>query len=428
MFRNFLLKTKLVARSARGLSTTPSLSPETIRIVKSTAPVMAEHGYTITTEMYKRMLSENSPVKDMFNPTHQVVLPGEVKARQPYALACSIHAYAANIDNLGALSEAVERIAQKHVSLHVLPHQYEFVKENLMWAVVKVLKDAVTPEVAAAWSEAYDFLAYLLIERERKLRNEKAEAVGGWEGYREFKVDSVTPEGGNIVSFVMKPADGKPILDYLPGQYIAIRVPTASGVTVRNYTLSSAPGKDGYRITVKKAAPLLPDCPPGAVSTHLHTQVKVGDAIQVGVPCGDYYLKVPDEKPIVLISGGVGITPSLCMLEYIMENTNIKNHVTMIQTWRSPEGEAMHDEIEHLCKTKQRSNLTIKSLYDDDVTKFPDGNTLMRNIDSLVVDRDSHYYFCGPTEFMQKIYGGLREWQIPENQINYEFFGPVNNI
>lgn len=425
-FRSYHATRALRVFRQMSTSPAPNLSPESISIVKSTAPVIAEHGYSITRTMYKRMLSENSAVKEMFNPTHQVELPGETKARQPHTLACSVHAYAANIDNLGVLKDAVERIAQKHVSLHVLPEHYGVVKDNLFWAFGEVLGDAVTPEVAGAWSEAYDFLAWLLIERERTIREEKANAPGGWEGYRDFKVVEKKPESSEITSFILKPTDGQPLVNYEPGSYIAVRVTTPAGRTVRNYTLSSPPGRDSYRITVKATPPLIENAPKGAVSNHLHSSVNAGDVISLGVPCGDFMLDLSNPKPIVLISGGVGITPVVSMFEYLCEN-NTSNKVTMINCARNPSVEALHDEV--LSFAKRNAKTDVHTIYDDADNSSPTTQSLMDKLESIVKDRDAHFYFCGPTAFMQKLHEGLRkDWKVPDDHIHFEFFGPMDNI
>lgn len=351
----------------RGLA---ALSQETIDTVKATAPVLAEHGYAITRTMYKKMLSENSEVKALFNPSHQVELPGDVRARQPWALACAVHAYAAHVDDLEALADAVERIAHKHVSLYVLPEHYPIVGENLLWAIKEVLGDAATPQVMGAWGEAYGVLADIFIERERQLREEKAKAAGGWEGWREFEVSKKVVESEEISSFYLSPKDKGILPEFLPGQYIAIRVEAPTFTTQRNYTLSGSPNKDNFRITVKREPPIVADAPPGQISHYLHDVVEVGDVLKVGVPCGDFFLEVKDDKPIVLLSGGVGITPIVSMLEWLIEN-KVKNNIVVISTARNPDVEAMHGQLRKY--RRKHLNLIIKTLYDDGPEEYPKG-------------------------------------------------------
>lgn len=137
-----------------------TLSERTITLVKATVPALEAHGLDIVREMYARMF-ENPEIRDLFNQSHH----GDTGA-QPRALTAAILAYAANIENLGALAPAVERIAQKHVGLQILPEHYPHVGEALLGAIKAVLGDAATDDILAAWGEAYWFLAHILIGRE----------------------------------------------------------------------------------------------------------------------------------------------------------------------------------------------------------------------------------------------------------------------
>src|ERR671932_413362 len=156
--------------------------------------------------MYERMF-QNPDIRDLFNQSHH----GEIGA-QPKALAAAVVAYARNIDNLGALASRVERIAQKHVGLNILPEHYHFVAEALLGAVKDVLGEAATPEVLEAWGEAYWFLADLLMAREASIYARLAAAPGGWNGWRDFTVERTRPESEIIRSFVLVPADGRSVM------------------------------------------------------------------------------------------------------------------------------------------------------------------------------------------------------------------------
>src|SRR5215510_2184650 len=122
------------------------LTPDQIAIIKATAPVVARHAERITTVFYPLMFERYPQVREVFNQAHQH------GGSQPRALANAVVAYASNIDNLGALGVAVERIVQKHVSLNITPPQYQIVGECLLEAIGRVLGDAVTPEIGAAWT------------------------------------------------------------------------------------------------------------------------------------------------------------------------------------------------------------------------------------------------------------------------------------
>lgn len=141
---------------------TAALSPQTIAIVKATAPALEKHGVEITRRMYQRLF-QNEDIKAMFDQAAQE------SGEQPQRLANAIVAYAKNIDKLEALGSAVERMAVRHVETHVKPEHYPYVAEALLPAIKDILGDAATDEVLGAWGEAYWFLANILIGREAQL-------------------------------------------------------------------------------------------------------------------------------------------------------------------------------------------------------------------------------------------------------------------
>jgi hemoglobin-like flavoprotein len=146
---------------------TKQLSPETIAIVKSTAPVLQQHGMAITTRMYERLF-EDPEIAALF------AAAGSDRGEQPKRLAAAILAYAQNVDNLGALSGGVDAITRRHIATHVQPEHYAPVAQALLPAIKDVLGDAIDATVLGAWGEAYWFLAEIMIAREDALRAEAA--------------------------------------------------------------------------------------------------------------------------------------------------------------------------------------------------------------------------------------------------------------
>ena len=138
------------------------LSPETMALVKATAPALQQHGVEITTRMYQRLFVDPE-IKALFDQAAQE------SGEQPKRLAAAILAFAQNVDNLGALGSAVERMAARHVETHIKPEHYPAVAGALLPAIRDVLGEAATDEVLAAWGEAYWFLADVLITREAEL-------------------------------------------------------------------------------------------------------------------------------------------------------------------------------------------------------------------------------------------------------------------
>src|SRR5215831_636661 len=132
------------------------LSQKTMEIVKASVPTLADRGLDVTLRMYHLMFTKNPEILPLFNRTNQT------PEGQPLALARSIQAYAANVDNLGALASAVELIANKHASLGVKPEHYGIVGLHLIQALRDVLH--IDEEQVAAWTEAYGFLADVLVK------------------------------------------------------------------------------------------------------------------------------------------------------------------------------------------------------------------------------------------------------------------------
>ncbi len=405
------------------------LTEQTIAIVKSTVPILEEHGELLTRHFYQRMFAKNPEVAPFFNPANQAA------GSQQKALAAAICAYAANIDNLEVLGGAVELIAQKHASLQVQAEHYPIVGENLLASIREVLGEGATDEVIAAWGEAYGFLAGILIGREKEIYHQHHEAPHGWGGFKTFRVARKEPESDVITSFYLTPSDGSAVPDFKPGQYLTLRVPSPCGhTTMRNYSLSDKPGQPWFRISVKRENGRGAETPDGFVSNHLHHGVQVGDSLEVGPPCGEFFLDLTEkhQRPLVLISAGVGITPTMSMLLSVLEAMP-KRPVFFIHAALNGRTHAFRDAIRDLAD--RHPNLTTHVRYSEptaedraagacDSEGFVDGPL----IESLIPGRDADYFFCGPKQFMVNIYHQLLEWGIPATQVHLEFFGPKQEL
>jgi len=403
------------------------LSDKTISIVKSTAPILAEHGETLTRHFYKRMFSHNPEVVPFFNPNHQVT------GKQQRALAGAIAAYAANIDNLQVLGEAVELIAQKHASLTVKAEHYPIVGENLLASIREVLGADATDDIINAWGEAYNFLATILIGREKEIYIENAKKPGGWEGFKSFRVIRKEKESQNITSFYLVSADGSPLPHFKPGQYITVRVATADGqTTMRNYSLSDKPGQEWFRISVKREEGPEANTPAGYVSNLLHQTVNVGMEVEIAPPCGDFFLEAQkdDTHPLVFLAAGVGITPIMSMLLTALE-TMPNRKIVFVHGVLNEEVQAFKTTIDQLAE--KHPNLKVHYRYSEPLSSTMTKESSHGLIDgtlikSLSSGNDASYYFCGPHLFMSHIYHELLEIGVPLSQMHFEFFGPRQDI
>lgn len=402
-----------------------ALSDRTIEIVKATVPVLEQGGTAITDRMYQRLF-ENDTIRDMFNQSHH----GETGS-QSKALTAAVIAYARNIDNLGVLASRVERITQKHVGLNILPEHYHFVATALLGAIKDVLGEAATDEVNSAWGEAYWFLADLLMAREASIYSRLAAAPGGWNGWREFAVESTKPESEVIRSFVLTPKDSGRVMRHRPGQYLtfALDLPEA-GHLKRNYSISSAPEDRSYRISVKREA--RPGVPPGLASNWLHDHAGPGTILKVAPPAGEFFLEEKEDNPVVLVSGGVGFTPMLSMLEHIVRSGGSR------PTWYIHGAEsglvhAMGKHVHDLAATV--GNITVCTFYNapepgDEAGRDYDQRGLISGdwLASNTPKNDAVYYLCGPRPFLRSMIGGLARVGVPLGRIRYEFFGPADEL
>ncbi|MFA5592886.1 MAG: NO-inducible flavohemoprotein [Micavibrio sp.] len=405
------------------------LKPETIAIVKSTAPVLQEHGEALTRHFYKRMFSHNPEVLPFFNPSNQH------EGTQQKALAGAICAYAANIDNLEVLGGAVELIAQKHASLQIKPEHYPIVGANLLASIREVLGEGATDDVIDAWAEAYGFLADILIGREKQIYKEHESAPHGWEGFKPFRIERKEKESANITSFHLVPEDGGGVPDFKPGQYITVRVPSPGGhTTMRNYSLSNTPNGKYLRISVKREDGPKADTPKGYVSNLLHSSYEAGATLEVGPPCGDFFLDVEakHDRPLVLLAAGVGITPILSILKTALKIMPDRK-IVFIHGALNEDVQAFRGTVDALAA--QHPNLKTHYRYTDEAAadcartgNCSTGLVDAELIESMAGQRDADYYFCGPQPFMVGIYHGLLAWGIPASQVHFEFFGPRQEL
>mgnify|MGYP000471047958 FL=1 len=380
-------------------------------IVKSTVPLLETGGETLTRHFYRIMLSEYPEVRPLFNQAHQA------SGDQPRALANSVLMYAKHIDRLEALGNLPAQIVHKHVSLQVKPEHYPIVGACLLRAIREVLgAEVATDAVIDAWGAAYQQLADLLIGAEEQTYAAIEATPGGWRGERAFRVTRKETESRVITSFYLSPVDGGPVVAHQPGQYIGLSLILDGQEQRRNYSLSSTANGSELRISVKRE-------PGGRVSRHLHEQVVPGDILQLFPPAGNFVLRDGD-KPLVLISGGVGITPTLAMLQAALET---ERAVHFIHCARDRASHAFRETVDALAALHPQ--LQRFYCYDQaDTADEVDAVGLLdqqRLADWLPASRDLDAYFLGPRPFMVLVKRHLKALGVPEAQTHFEFFGPA---
>ncbi|MFC4076190.1 NO-inducible flavohemoprotein [Salinithrix halophila] len=403
------------------------MDAKTIEIVKRTAPVLKENGKAITSCFYQRMFSRHPELHHLFNRSNQR------QGKQQQALANAVYAAAAHIDRLEAILPAVEPIAHKHRALGVKPEQYPIVGENLLAAIREVLGENATEEVLEAWGEAYKEIARVFIRVEEGMYREAVELPGGWADFRPFRVTRKVKESEIITSFYLKAVDGGPLPAYLPGQYITVRmnIPGETYTFHRHYSLSDAPRTDEWRITVKREEGSEKH-PPGVVSNYLHDYVEEGDNLHLSAPAGSFVLDMETDRPLVFLSGGVGLTPLLSMATHLVQ-TGSRREITWIHAAKNGRVHAMRKPIERLAQEHAafRSFVLYESPTEEDrITGAFDKEGRIDGplLEQILPRKEADCYLCGPLPFMKVVFGVLKEQGVDEGRIHYEMFGPSHSL
>ncbi|MCP8968688.1 NO-inducible flavohemoprotein [Ectobacillus ponti] len=400
----------------------PLMSEKTMEIVKATVPLLQERGVEITTYFYQTMFAEHPELLNIFNHANQK------RGRQPQALANSVYAAAANIENLGAIIPVVKQIAHKHRSLGIKAEHYPIVGTYLLRAIKEVV--GAPQEILDAWGEAYGVIADIFIQVEAGMYKEAEEQAGGWKEFRGFTVTKKVRESDTIASFYLQPADGGALAAFLPGQYVSVKVeiPGETYTHIRQYSLSDASGKDYYRISVKRETAGA-ETPDGIVSNYLHDHVKEGDVLPISAPAGDFFLHTESAAPVVLLAGGVGFTPLMSMLNTLAEQ---KRQVTYVQAALNSKVHAMKEHTAALAAANE--NVQVYTVYaepteaDRAAGSFEKEGFLDLAWLQSVASQEADFYFCGPVLFMKHVKAMLEEWGVPAERIHFEFFGPAAAI
>ena len=255
-----------------------------------------------------------------------------------------------------------------------------------------------------------------------------AAAVGSpaWTGFRPLRVTRIDRESRSIISLLLMPADGHPLVAAEPGQFVVLRLRPNPDLPpmLRSYSLSDAPSANHYRVSIKQEIN-------GVASTYVHKYVKVGDVLDVSAPRGSFTLQSSD-RPIVLLSAGVGATPVLSMLHALAAEKSTR------QVWwlfgarnRSdhPFAQESRDLVQLLphCRSRilySRPGSDDRLGFDFDAT----GRLAVPVLDELGISRDADFYLCGPTAFLDDLSAGLAAWGVAANRVHKEIFGPGKSM
>lgn len=390
------------------------VSPKTLEIVKSTVPVLEEHGTEITTVFYKNMFAEHPELLDIFNETNQKL------GRQQTALATTVLAAAKHLENLEVLLPQVTQISHKHRALEIHPEHYPIVGKHLLGGIKEVLGDAATDEIIEAWAEAYDEIANVFISIERGMYD-----TAMWPGFIEFKVVEKQITGTDIAAFTVQPVDTEAVdlnkIALTAGQYITVKTDPEDSdhLALRHYSLCSTDTSKGIQFAVRRDNR---NAHRGLVSNHLHDNVEVGDTILLSAPAGDFKLTQDlidqSEIPLVLISAGVGITPVLSMLE-TQVTENPERPIIWVYACQNEAHHAFKSRVDSLLE--KASEVEKHIFYSDDKQRLDE--VLLKTLPN-----PADVYVCGSMAFMDSMIGTLIALEHSGDNIHYEPFGPKMSL
>ena len=256
-----------------------------------------------------------------------------------------------------------------------------------------------------------------------------------WSGFRSFRVARLRRESFNTTSVWLAPADGKPIASFQPGQHLTFRfvIPGFDKPITRCYSLSDRPDQDQYRITVKHVVPATataPKKPVASVSNFINQSLAPGDTIDVKAPAGSFWLDETSQRPIVMLAGGIGVTPMISMMEHVVASGQ-QRMMLLVYGVRHGGDHPFAQRLQELAN--QHDSVNVVNCYSqprkDDIRGVDyqiAGFASAEILKHVLPSNDCDFYLCGPPAFMESLHGQLLDWEISEDRIRFEAFGPAS--
>jgi ferredoxin-NADP reductase/MOSC domain-containing protein YiiM len=316
-------------------------------------------------------------------------------------------------DEIVKVGEARERmtVAEINALLYFAPHPRELLERALKIEALspgwhRALKDLLQSQAGGARSGNVGL-------------NAAAAAHPAASGFRRLEMTAIDRESEDVLSLTMRSPDGHPLPAALPGQYVVLRLPQPTGAPLfRSYSLSGPRSTERYRISVKLE-------PNGAGGSYLHQRVHVGDVIDVSSPRGNFVLQ-EGERPVVLLSAGIGATPVLAMLHALAAARSTRP-VLWLHAARDRRHHPFVDEIRSLMPSLANGRLYVcysKPAPQDRLGEDFDaiGHLSQSVFDAVGLSRDAEIYICGPARFMADMKAALAAVGVTPKQIHLELF------
>ena len=314
----------------------------------------------------------------------------------------------------------------------------------LLWIIGAILVQLAVFLGYRFWQHWLEYLALrhsaraLSIPVNARPSSDEAEVMAlAWQGLRSFQVvqKQLEDAGQSICSFYLAPQDGLPLAPFQAGQFLTFQMelPVPGGATaaiVRCYSLSDAPDPGHYRISVKRVfASAGSQFATGRSSNFFHDHVEVGSVLKLRAPSGHFYVDRSD-APVVLIGGGIGITPMMSMLNACLRERP-EREIWLFYGVRNSREVAWKSQLETLAANHPNFHLQLcwSNPLPADVSGrdfHQRGHIDLELLRRLLPLKPYHFYICGPTPMLQGLVPALEEWGVPDQRIHFEAFGPAS--
>ncbi len=249
-----------------------------------------------------------------------------------------------------------------------------------------------------------------------------------------YVVKDIVEESRVVKSFYLQP-EGHAVPSFNPGQFITVKLPIDGKDTIRTYTVSSAPADLALRISVKREVSSHSGVPDGLFSNFIHSQLTIGDTVYAKAPCGAFTFDASEQRPAVLLAGGVGITPMVSMARHaLLESVRTRaiRPTTLICAATNNDQRAFFKELQDIERQSAGNIRSFWALSQIDESMKPGldyhhhGRISAPLLQAVLPLDDYDFYLCGPASFMQSMYDLLRELGVNDARVFAEEFGPAS--
>ena len=271
------------------------------------------------------------------------------------------------------------------------------------------------------------------VDTARTRHTQADEERQSWQGHRKFVVTKIEREALDIVSLNLKPHDERRLPGFRPGQHLTFKfnIPGERKMVNRCYSLSDGPLPEHYRITVKRVPPPSgKEAPPGRSSNYINDVIKEGDILDVKAPKGDFFLDLSQRTPVVLVGGGIGITPFISMLAALSAQ-GFQREVWLFYGVRTSADYVFKSYLEQLAKKHNsfRLHVVYSGIDPADLPagdNYHHGHVSLELLRQVLPSNNFTFYVCGPPAMMNSLVPALLDWGVARSRIHFEAFGPAS--